>query len=292
MNLKMIFQIIKRYVNYKLRLLKIIGYFKKPFEILIRINKQKLIPVKESNKKIINNLNLKGYSDLPINFFNKELLNAISKEILNRFDYKDLFENNNRRSSKKKKYFIQLLDDNDRNPDSIFVKFSLQKEITEIAGQYLGMIPSLSRIECIVSVGLNEEEFYGSQDWHKDWDDTKIFKLFVYLSSVKTQKDGPFTLISKSQSKKMNLSMLPFHKKTKELEKSGVNYDTIEIFGDPLKSFIVDTHACYHRGSRLAKGNYRIALVITYNTPSRLHPIKSSFNYSENLNQVQNLILK
>lgn len=80
-----------------------------------------------------------------------------------------------------------------------FIRFSLSKKIHNIAGDYLKLKPlfnSFYLMSTIVVPGGSEE--YLSQRWHRDPEDKKLVKVFLYLNDV-DEGTGPFTYIKGSQ---------------------------------------------------------------------------------------------
>jgi hypothetical protein len=90
-----------------------------------------------------------------------------------------------------KDYIIRLLGETpvlDRN-DS-FLQFSLAQEILAIVCGYLNMFTRLVYINLWLNAATGRPES-GSQRWHRDPEDRKQVKLFLYLCDVNEQ-NGPF----------------------------------------------------------------------------------------------------
>jgi hypothetical protein len=77
------------------------------------------------------------------------------------------------------------------DPDEIYTRFALQKNILQIANAYLGMYTRLRyyNVWQTFSTKIDARE---SQLWHRDREDRLILKMFVYLSDV-DDGAGPFT---------------------------------------------------------------------------------------------------
>jgi hypothetical protein len=90
-----------------------------------------------------------------------------------------------------KDYIIRLLGETpvlDRN--DTFLQFSLAQEILAIVCGYLNMFTRLVYINLWLNVQTGRPES-GSQRWHRDPEDRKQVKLFLYLCDVNEQ-NGPF----------------------------------------------------------------------------------------------------
>ncbi len=75
------------------------------------------------------------------------------------------------------------------NPKTIFVRFALQPAVLDLANRYMGMYTRLSFFNVWHNLPTQGEP-RNAQLWHRDLDDHKIFKLFLYFTDV-TERDGP-----------------------------------------------------------------------------------------------------
>ena len=143
---------------------------------------------------MLNDLNTKGictinFSDL----FQKPALDDMAAWIV---------DNESKLTQKpKKKYLFSYFGTNDgelpldlSNP---FVKFYLSTEILEIASSYLGYIPQLFEVYVEKTIPIGVEEPTHSQNWHRDPEEKRTLKVFIYLSDV-TKEAGPFTYVEGS----------------------------------------------------------------------------------------------
>lgn len=84
----------------------------------------------------------------------------------------------------------------ERNP---FMKFSLSRKIRDTAGEYLKLKPSFNSFYLMSTIVVQRDsDAYLSQRWHRDPEDKKLVKVFVYLNDV-DEGTGPFTYIMGSQ---------------------------------------------------------------------------------------------
>lgn len=82
-----------------------------------------------------------------------------------------------------------------------YIRMNLDERVLKIAGSYMGVAPKLNgfslRITLPVPAGATE---YFSQRWHRDPEDRKMVKMFIYMTDVLNEASGPFIYIKGSQS--------------------------------------------------------------------------------------------
>ena len=92
----------------------------------------------------------------------------------------------------KKTYVFEYLDRNPAvDPQSIYTRFALHRNIWQSANAYVGMLTSMRYCNVWHSFP-SQAQPRQAQLWHRDPDDLYIVKVFVYLSDV-DQGAGPFT---------------------------------------------------------------------------------------------------
>jgi hypothetical protein len=82
-------------------------------------------------------------------------------------------------------------------PDEVFARFALERPILEVANAYFGMYTRL-RYYNVWHTFATKDKPRQSQLWHRDREDFKILKVFVYLSDV-DEGAGPLTYAKGSQ---------------------------------------------------------------------------------------------
>lgn len=102
--------------------------------------------------------------------------------------------------SRKKKFLLDLWELNPvielKNP---FVKFSLEDKVLNIISGYLGVCPKFYYYLLNVALPVSEGEgAVQSQRWHRDPEDKKMCKMFIYLNDV-DEETGPFFYVKGSQ---------------------------------------------------------------------------------------------
>ncbi len=271
------------------------------------LDEKSKIKIKEINNNIINNgIDIHNSK----NIFNKndiETLNQIInlsenkiKEFENSKNKDDLNEFNQNLKDKGiykpfrfdlggyQKFKDRNIDTNDFTKINYeILKIGLKEEFLYLASLYLGIYPFLGRFYAWYDFPTDENKT-SSQCWHKDTDDKKFFKIFIYLNKVNSN-NGPFCYIKKTHQSK-NSKIKKYLRKTDYssfdiLEDNDVynlysDEDIIECNG-PLGTTIFADTSGYHRGKKLTDDK-RIMLVFEYFSQS------SNFNYDIKLNDIMN----
>ena len=160
-----------------------------------RVTASDLIQLDSVQEKIIYDLNLNGIATasfgelFPKGEFSK-LLDWVQKNEVNL------------KQKRKKKFLYSYYGTEDSSKpidlENPFVQFYLSEKLLQIAVSYLGYIPQLYEmyIEKTLPVGDASPEY--SQNWHRDPEEKKTLKIFLYLNDVNIDC-GPFTYILRSQ---------------------------------------------------------------------------------------------
>jgi len=150
-------------------------------------------------------------------------------------------------------------------PDDPLLKVALDRKLLEIVSKYLGFWPCLHSIGAWLNYPTDAPPEL-SQLWHRDPEDLKLIKVFIYLADVDEQC-GPFTYIPRTH---------PFGAQAaaaKKLEKKKRLADDrmIRIFPPeswrvctgPANTMILADTIGYHRGGKPIVGR-RILISFTY----------------------------
>lgn len=171
------------------------------------------------------------------------------------------------------KYFWKSLSfDDDLAGDSVFVRYALQERLVRCASLYLGQAPYLSTVDVQYSFAVTGAPTH-SQRWHKDFDDTRMFKVVVYCSDVTDEDDGPFHVADRKALRGIYASPL-YSSRRYDDEQFGSIADRTHIFpicGPAGTTFVCDTQQVFHYGSRCRRP--RLACFFTYQTYAGLYPI-------------------
>ncbi|HEU5067770.1 MAG TPA: hypothetical protein VFT61_06260 [Sphingomicrobium sp.] len=173
------------------------------------------------------------------------------------------------RLNQDKNYWERLLDedmvDGGRQPsESPFVQLAVHEPVLRIAAGYFRDAPLLDYVYLLHST-FKPGPYRVSQLWHKDYDDTRILKLFVYLTDCENDADGPFTFLPADISRKIGFS-LHSHRSDEALGIKDLDKAAISWRSKKLSAFLVDTSRCYHMGSRVQDGHERLLYMAAYAT--------------------------
>jgi hypothetical protein len=153
---------------------------------------------------------------------------------------------------------------------SVYVRYALQPAVVDVVAKYFGEAPYLS----YVALDLSEyagETLETSQLWHRDHDDTKVVKLFTYLTDVPDLEHGPFTFVEPEASKAIRGSVST-HLDDDSVESRVPPAAFSRMTGPAGSSFLVDTGRCYHMGSRIAPGRQRLMYTACYISWPAIYP--------------------
>lgn len=193
-----------------------------------------------------------------------------------------------------KSFWVRLLDEDmvdGRFPsDSIFVRFATQPGIVRLLTRYLGELPILTDVLLTLSRETNAQLGY-SQLWHRDYDDTRTLKVFVYLTDVNETRDGPFTFLPARHSDRIGLTLrshLPDAKIFARVERAGAK----EMLGPAHTTFVCQTSRCLHMGSRVTPGRSRLMYTATYVPAPMTYPAyQPKFSAAGTLGPTERLLL-
>lgn len=182
---------------------------------------------------------------------------------------------NQSKVTKSKDFWVLLSDEDVVNKtlttSNPIVATALNENLLNLAGAYLKQAPFLEYVVLTYSTYM-AGELKSSQLWHLDRDDTKMLKLFIYLTDVKGVEDGPFTFINKSNSRKIRNGFFMNHLDDRETNKYVNQEDYVQMIRPKLSSFIVDTSRCYHMGSRLYPNHSRLMYTALFTTLPPIYP--------------------
>ena len=191
-----------------------------------------------------------------------------------------------------KDYWEELVKPGALTVDSIFTRLSLQQSVLNIVSLYLGEIPYLCSIELIASRGSDDTNWKRSQRWHRDYNDSRMVKLFTFLTDVKDDEDGPLTFIPANYCQDVSAKRFPIHKTDNEIARLGLASHVTRLLCPSKTSVLLDTHRCFHRGSRMAPGRVRIALISTYVSSASYFAYDNQIAFGVNLSSLHKLVLR
>lgn len=179
-----------------------------------------------------------------------------------------------RQEQTRKDFWVRLLDEDMQDGtlplENPFVAIALQPEILSIVARAFGELPRLDYVLLTWSRHTGKEHSQ-SQLWHRDYDDTRVIKLFVYLTDVQDSNDGPFTFIPGPESDKVGYS-LRSHQTDTEISRFISLEAVVEMTAPRLSAFLVETSRCLHMGSRVGPGRDRLLYTATFISVPRMFP--------------------
>jgi len=169
-------------------------------------------------------------------------------------------------SDDKKSYLVRLVSSEEEHSlNSPLLKLALDDKLLEIVSEYLGLWPRLHSIGAWVNFPTKDKAVK-SQLWHRDPEDVKLVKVFIYLVDV-DEKCGPFSYIKKSHPFSEGAAKVPEHKDVKRItdEEMQVAFPTklwMACTG-PANTMILADTVGYHRGGKPLEG-VRVLITFTY----------------------------
>jgi len=216
-----------------------------------------------SESFILDSLNKYGFSYLPNDFFLKDdliSLKSYSENLYNQElkNIEKILEYKNIRAINKNAIY---------EDKHIARRIMFNPSLIKITSKYLSMAPNLRGPDIVVSRQITPNKL-GSQYWHIDDIDTKILKLFIYLTDVEDSNDGPFIYSEKNQKCTKQFKILRRgHISDKALRQKNIQMEPNEVLGKKFTAFLIDTYSNPHKGSIKLKKD-RIIYVCTYTTHS------------------------
>ena len=228
------------------------------------------LDLSNNEAEVLQNLKTKGYSEIDLDPHGLEELEKYAVDKIRRAEQIKL------QSAAMTKDFLIRLSDEDivgqnlttQNP---MVSLTLAESLLKLAACYLQSAPFLAYVITTLSIYRGDEP-KSSQLWHKDYDDTRLLKLFIYLTDVNSPADGPFTFVEAVNSDKVKNSFFNRHLNDVEFKQQVADANLVQMVKPKLTCFLVDTSRCYHMGSRLARGHQRLMLTALYICPPSNYP--------------------
>lgn len=199
-----------------------------------------------------------------------------------------------KQESNHKQYWLRLLDseiaDGAFDAENIYVKFAIQSKFVEFLCGYMGSTPQLMDVLLTYSQPSDANLSY-SQLWHRDHDDLHTVKIFVYLSNVTSDEQGPFTFLPGPPSDKLGFQ-LKSHMDDNYFYSRVSQEEVVELKAPRLSIFACETSRCYHMGSRVQPGTSRLMYTATFIRPPCVYPRKTPrFRANRPLKDIERSIL-
>jgi hypothetical protein len=168
----------------------------------------------------------------------------------------------------KKDYIVHLISpDTEHLADSPLVRLGLDKKLLEIVSSYFGFWPRLQAISASLNFPQKDKAKH-SQLFHRDPEDVKLIKVFIYLENV-DENHGPFTYIPGTHPFGSAADIVPKHtSRYRVLDEDMAlvlpQWSWLACTG-PANTMILADTVGYHKGGKPTKGN-RILIAFSYSS--------------------------
>ena len=172
-----------------------------PAKAILKKHKPQLAP---ADQKVLDDLQTHGIHATTVerHLGSRECFRAVKEEaeaLINRPEIQSQIE---QRKSKQgtKWYVVRVFGYKPQLPvPPALAAFVLNDRILDVVNSYLGLCCRLKYLDIWYNLPVEEEEpSIDSERWHRDNEDTKLIKLFLYLTDVDEQT-GPLTYLRGSQ---------------------------------------------------------------------------------------------
>ncbi len=175
-------------------------------------------------------------------------------------------KNAGRTDGQHKDYLILIVNsDEPISGDHPLVRVALDERLLDTVAEYLGMWPQLHAVGAWYNYPVKQEA-KASQLWHRDPEDLKTVKVFIYLDDVGPDQ-GPFTYIPGTHPFGADCDANPRHEHPRrvldaEMERTIPRNRWLECMGPARTMLIADTVG-FHRGGNVKEG-HRLLITFTY----------------------------
>jgi len=166
-------------------------------------------------------------------------------------------------------------------PDDPWLRLGLNRRLLDIANTYLGMWAKLEYVDVWYTPPDRGADRRSSQRWHRDFNDRRLLKAFLYLGDV-DEETGPFEYVPRSAPGGELDHLWPWRplgdNYPPEEELSTKIADRAVSFTAPKGTLIFCNTSGFHRGG-FAIAKPRVLATVTYSSPASLAALTER-NYS------------
>jgi hypothetical protein len=246
--------------------------------ILFKLDKTFVLPNNSVVHRIFIDLTKFGIAKAHISEF-KNMPNLVQLQ----HEYDELLSKEKERPhDRKSKTFIQRLVDDDfefDNLESAITQYCLNEDVMKACANYFGLIPKLTSFKIWRSHQTESTERIASQNWHRDYNEYKMVRVFLYFNEVnKNNGAGEYVTgthymgdsYTKLQDSEDGISRYATEEQVKkEFEDSR----TLIAEGSAGTMFFVDTAGLHRGGYHPVPGERRVSLT-TFSTAADLMETK------------------
>ncbi len=161
-----------------------------------------------------------------------------------------------------------------------FLRFSLADPVLRIVGAYLGMVPKFRFWHLEATIPAGRVGPLGSQRWHRDPEDRKLVKVFLYLNDV-DESAGPFTYLAASHASGRWRGLFPLAPPRGSLpmppdEDQYIPREDVRAFSGRAGTIIFCDTTGLHRGG-LARERPRLMYTSVYTSSASPWPIRYAY---------------
>ena len=162
------------------------------------------------------------------------------------------------RAKKKKEFKIKITNFFDKE---LLLSFAKNQYINKTISQYFGFEPTIRNISVWVDIpNIETKSDVATQIFHRDFDDIKLVKIFLYLNDV-NDRNGPFEYIKTSHLEPWNYNL----KSDNQSIRNNFSKEHFKsVIGKKNTLIIVDTNG-FHHGKKLSEGS-RLLLTVSYSS--------------------------
>jgi hypothetical protein len=201
-----------------------------------------------------------------------------------------------RNSGQHKDYLIQIVNFNDPiDAGHPLLRLALDERLLNSVAAYMGMWSQLHAIGSWLNFPVDQDA-KASQLWHRDPEDLKTVKVFIYLDDV-GPKQGPFSFIGGSHPLGADCERRPEHQHPRRV----LDHEMVKTFPEgrwtrctgPAGTMIMADTVGYHRGGQVQEG-HRLLITFTYTsgTPQETRKLTVTGQPSWQLSPIQGFALK
>lgn len=187
-----------------------------------------------------------------------------------------------RRGDKRKKDFLVHLASYRHGMASTdpLLRIALDQQLLEVVSGYLGLWPCLHSVGAWLNYPTDALPEL-SQLWHRDPEDLKLLKAFIYLTDVE-EDCGPFTYIPGTQPFGPGNEALGTLKRKQrlsdEIMAAALPREAWRVCTGKAQTLILADTVGYHRGGKPAPGRHRILITFTYTSATPMTERKLRVN--------------
>jgi len=173
-------------------------------------------------------------------------------------------------ADRQKEFLVHLVSYPDGMPaDDALLKLALDTKLLEIVASHLGLWPCLHSVGAWLNYPTDAPPEL-SQLWHRDPEDLKLIKVFVYLIDVDA-RCGPFTYIPRTHPFGADAATSPKLERKKRMPDERMTRffapGRWRVCTGPANTMIIADTVGYHRGGKPVAGK-RILITLTYTSGS------------------------